>query len=215
MGSCTTISTSLAAQLGLSAALLLGSHVCGADQGQGTASTETVSRPIDDLDLALQNGGSRKFAELKGALATAIIFVFPECPVCKRLRPEIASLQRLYASSGIKVLMVDVTQKSREVQRQSLRKFLADTEIDAGLVAIDEEAALAAALSATTVPEAVVVDSRLQVVYQGAVDATIKVGGSFDKNGTRYLAKALEEISAGRPVALSRSSAFGCRINRD
>ena len=61
-------------------------------------------------------------------------------------------------------------------------------------------------------PEARVFDRTGKLVYSGRIDDRYRRGGASDKNVSKDLEQALDEVLAGKPVSASRTRPVGCPI---
>ncbi len=142
------------------------------------------------------------------AAANLYLFVSPECPIANRYATRIAELARDYAGRGVSVRLVysggDASFTDARFAHWATERGLASvTRIR------DADGTLARQLHATTTPEAVITDPAGTVRYLGRMD------DNADKTlVTRSDARlALDELLAGKPVAKSRTQAFGCAID--
>ena len=78
----------------------------------------------------------------------------------------------------------------------------------------DPDGSAAEALSATRTPEVVVLDRQRRVCYRGRIDDRYTVSGRREQASRSDLAEALDDVLAGRPVAISHTEATGCMIAR-
>jgi peroxiredoxin len=65
---------------------------------------------------------------------------------------------------------------------------------------------------ARSTPHMVVIDRSGRVAYMGAIDNTPSTRLADVKTAKNYLVAALDEISAGRPVTVAATQAYGCSI---
>jgi hypothetical protein len=79
----------------------------------------------------------------------------------------------------------------------------------------DTKNQLADAFHATVTPEAFVVDGEGQLVYHGRIDDQYAVGQRKEAPTKRELVSALDDVLAGRPVAVDAVAAAGCTIIRE
>ena len=99
-------------------------------------------------------------------------------------------------------------------RRDTVRRHLAEYAYPCrGL--LDPEHALVARCHATATPEAVVFGKDRAITYQGRVDDRYAdLGRPRDEPTTHDLADAIEATVLGRPVAVPRTKAVGCRDRR-
>ncbi|MBP1619725.1 MAG: thioredoxin family protein, partial [Acidobacteria bacterium] len=74
---------------------------------------------------------------------------------------------------------------------------------------VDATSDVARAFGATRTPEVYLFDAAGKLVYKGAIDDNAQDAAKVQH---RYLADALEAVSAGREVAVRETKAIGCSI---
>jgi peroxiredoxin len=81
-------------------------------------------------------------------------------------------------------------------------------------ILLDESGATGKAYGATNTPHMFVVDREGRLVYRGAVDNSPdgERGAPRDGKLVEHMAVALDEVLAGRPVALAETKAYGCTV---
>ncbi len=68
------------------------------------------------------------------------------------------------------------------------------------------------AYGAKTTPHMFVIDGTGKVVYNGAIDDKPSTDLDDVKGAKNYVAAALDDLKAGRPVAVSSTTPYGCSI---
>jgi hypothetical protein len=77
--------------------------------------------------------------------------------------------------------------------------------------AVDKESAIANAFGGQTTPHAFLFNSKMELVYKGAIDDSYK---SAEDVKQPYLKDAISSLSAGKEVAVSETKPVGCSIKR-
>ena len=138
--------------------------------------------------------------------ATVIMFVSTRCPVSNAYNERMVSLSKKYAARGVAFVGIDSDQNEPKPEIAAFTKqhgFPFPVLVDAGNKVSD-------AYDAHVTPETYVIDSRGVLVYHGRIDNDMDPAGAK----THELADALDAVLAGKPVAKSRTKAFGCSIKR-
>ncbi len=73
----------------------------------------------------------------------------------------------------------------------------------------DSGGAVGGAYGARTTPHMFVIDKTGTVVYQGAIDDDAAGASDSPRN---YVGEALDEITAGKPVAVAETKPYGCSV---
>ncbi len=148
------------------------------------------------------------------AKATVLVFMGTNCPISNRYAPEVAAIARVSKAKDVAVVLVyanaGVTRK--QAVQHAKEYGLADLPL-----LMDTAQTVADVVGATVTPEAVVLDASQAVRYRGRIDDTnIQRASSARPGGAsrRDLRDALDSVIAGKKVAVARTSAVGCAIER-
>jgi thiol-disulfide isomerase/thioredoxin len=139
------------------------------------------------------------FDSHKTKRVTAYIFVGVTCPATNAYAARLQQLERQYAPKGVDFLFIypnsnDTRDAKLVFQKQHFLGGLID----------DQGARLARLFKAQRTSELFVVNKKGIIVYHGAID------DSRDPTAVkqRYLATALDEVLAGKPVTVATSTVF-------
>jgi hypothetical protein len=77
---------------------------------------------------------------------------------------------------------------------------------------LDPEGVVGRLYDARATPHIVVIDRGGRVAYMGAIDDTPSTRLADVKTAKNYLVAALDEVAAGKPVAIAATQAYGCSI---
>jgi peroxiredoxin len=164
---------------------------------------------MDSFTLTDATGATRPLADFAGKSATVIVFLYDNCPMCKRVAPILQELQDKEGARGAQVVGVFI----KKSEAHEIEKFRKEYGLTFPLL-FDTDGQLASALSATVVPEAVVLDRDGRVRYCGRIDDGYQVRGVKSQAPVRQdLAEAVAEVLAGAPVRTPRTLAVGCAID--
>jgi hypothetical protein len=192
-----------AARVGAAAACLLAFGALRGSAGE----TPSEAPALRLIHFRALDGRSFAYRDVLEHKATVFLFISGLCPVSSSYTPRIVRLERDYAPRG--VLVVGVYAEAL----MSRAEALADAHARGYVFPVvkDERNALTDLLGATTVPQAVLVDSNGAIRYRGRIDDNAVV--------TRVIAHdltdALDAVLTGKPVARTRTAAFGCTIRRE
>ena len=192
------------------------SQIQAVEAGLGTPNSQQSRLPplpeaalaTDTISVAEASGASRPLAEFAGKSATAIVFLYKDCPMCKKAAPFMEDLWRSNRGRGVQVLGVFIDGTSPA----ELEKFQKEYGLTFPLL-LDAGGKLASALSATVVPEAFVLDQENKVRYLGRINDAYQVRGESSQTPVREdLREALSDVLAGSKVRLPRTLAVGCAL---
>jgi len=79
-------------------------------------------------------------------------------------------------------------------------------------VVLDSEGTMGKAFNARTTPHMYIIDADQTLVYQGAIDDNRSAKHSTVEGAKNYVAAALADIEAGRPVAEAETAPYGCSV---
>ena len=63
-----------------------------------------------------------------------------------------------------------------------------------------------------TTPDMFVIDRQGRLVYAGAIDDTVSTDVADAKTAHNYVAMALADLKAGRPINPDRTVSYGCSV---
>lgn len=168
-----------------------------------------VGRLIPDQAFVDLTGKTRRLGELSAQQGLVIAMSSSTCPISKRILPSLAALEKDLAAQGIALLVVNAMAGEKPVEiREQLKS--------AGLTSPychDVGGALARALGARTTAEVFLLDARRTLRYRGALDDQYGADYSRERPTRRYLAEAIAETAASRPVTTPATSAPGCELD--
>jgi peroxiredoxin/mono/diheme cytochrome c family protein len=169
-----------------------------------------IGKQIDEFQLPDYLGTKHSLADWKDKPAIVVAFLGTECPLARLYAPRLADLAARYEKQGVQFVAIDANQQDSLAK---LTKYARDSKIDFPLLK-DLGNRVADQFGATRTPEVFVLDTHRAVCYHGAVDDQYSVGVTRAKAETHYLADALDELLAGKPISLPLTQASGCLIGR-
>ncbi|MBC8154362.1 MAG: redoxin domain-containing protein [Bacteroidetes bacterium] len=147
----------------------------------------------------------------KPGAATVLVFLDTECPVSQQYTRPLATLHRQYAARGVRFQSIFPSATDDRTAVAAFNRTYAlpfAGQPDPGRVRVRQ-------YRATVTPEAVLLDVRGIIVYQGAIDDWFVALGRHRREPTQhYLRDALNALLDGRPVATTRREPVGCRIQQ-
>jgi peroxiredoxin len=139
-----------------------------------------------------------------------IAFVGCQCPLAQLYALRLVELAQEFEPRGAVFLGIAAnTQDSLTDVAAFARKHKVPFPI-----LLDPDQAVADRLGAERTPEVVVLDSQRVVRYRGRIDDQYDIGVETPMPRQRFLARAIDDVLAGRPVAEPAVPAVGCHIGR-
>lgn len=151
--------------------------------------------------LALQAG------TVSAPVATVYFFIQPDCPISNFYAPEI---KRICGAQPVvcELVYVDPALTGQAVEEHAVRYGLGHLRRT-----VDRERQLIRELVPKVTPEVVVVDKNRVIRYRGRIDDRYPSIGKKRQVVTAHdLSDALNALAAGRPVAVTQTTAVGCSI---
>ncbi len=169
--------------------------------GEGIKDSVIKSFTLPDLD-----GKNVSLTDFKSSKAIVLMFISTQCPVSNDYNGRLATLSNDYSGKGVTFLGIN-SNKAEDIgeikEHGSKNGFKFTILKDKGNVVADQ-------LAASFTPEIYVLSPDLKLLYHGRIDDKRRI----DEVTSSDLKNALDEILAGKPVAVAKTKAFGCTIKR-
>ena len=196
--------------LPLVAAMLLAAAPAGAMQdgakpAEAKPTTGKVGEKIPAFTAKEVRGD--KTADLdsqKTTKTTVYVLVGVTCPATKPYAPRLVALESAYMSKDVDFVYLYPNNKEAE-PLAAKQKFHKEIKL-AGAFVNDEGAAIVKKLAAQKTGEVLIVGKDGKVLYRGGIDDNL---GDPAKVKYRFVAVALDEILAGKPVTKTTGQIFG------
>lgn len=169
-------------------------------------SASMAATSVDDFTLKDHKGNSHTLSQYKDSKAIVLLFVSVQCPISNAYNERMEALNKDYADKGVTVLALN-SNKAESIDKIKEHAQKHDFSFP---VLKDEKNTIADKLSASVTPEAYVLNSNLELLYQGRIDDSKKESGI----NTKDLRNALDQVLTGKSVSVTKTKAFGCSIKR-
>lgn len=168
-----------------------------------------VGHRVADVTLKDLDGKAHRLSELADGKPLVIGLFGATCPISNKLGPEVARLEKDFASRGVAFAWVcPVAGESDD----EIRAYVKGSGV-AGPVLRDADKALIETVSATTTTEVFVLDAARTLVYRGAVNDQYGLGYAKAEAREPFLREALEATLRREPPAVVATSAPGCALD--
>jgi hypothetical protein len=172
----------------------------------GAFAQDRVSPVITVKDI---HGVVQKPFDASGKKAALVFFITDDCPISNRYAREIHRICDTYAGNAKCTLdYIDADLTPAKVE-----KHMADFGHGNYPAVIDAKQVLVKAAGATVTPEVALITADGSLAYRGRIDNMWATWGQSRREATELdLRHALDQVLAGKPVALARTKAVGCYI---
>jgi peroxiredoxin len=163
-----------------------------------------VGRPAPMFTLQDQGGKSVSLADFKGKIVV-LEWINKDCPFVQRhLKARtIDALATKYKGNDVAFLAIDSTSSHNTADRQKTSTENGTTVLD------DSQGKVGMTYGAKTTPHMFVISKEGVLAYQGALDNDPD-GNKADR--VNYVAKAVDELLAGKSVSTSETKSYGCGV---
>ena len=165
---------------------------------------------VDDFTLLDQNGKPHELHHQPDKKVLVLMVQGNGCPITRAAWSALKEIRARFAARGVGFMMLNPNlQDDRASIRAEAREFGYDIPI-----LIDGTQAVGEALGVTRTAEVFVIETKTwNVVYRGPVDDRLTYERQRATAREEYLADALNDVLAGKPVAVARRDSAGCIVN--
>ncbi|MGH1537713.1 MAG: thioredoxin family protein [Gammaproteobacteria bacterium] len=157
------------------------------------------------------SGKNLSMHELKGDVATLVMFICNHCPFVKHIQDELAKLGKEYRAKGVGIIAINSNDiESYPEDSPEKMKTIAESLGYIFPYLYDETQNIARIYDATCTPDFFIFDKNLECVYRGQLDDS-RPGNSLPVTG-KDLRSALDAIIAGKQVDPHQKPSVGCNI---
>ncbi len=166
-----------------------------------------------DFELVGSDGKNHSLRGPNSVQGTAGTLLFFTCNHCPHVVGSEARMQAFYskcASHGVQMVAIHSNETKDHPEDAFSEVIVRMQKLDFKWLALqDENQVVAKAYGAERTPHYFLINAEGQLVYSGRMDNSPR---DFTKAQTHELADALEEMLAGRPIAVPHTPAIGCNI---
>jgi len=168
-----------------------------------------VGRPAPGFTLRDQDGKTVTLASLRGRIVV-LEWMNPDCPFWKRhaAAGTMRTLAESHASKRVAWYAVNST-AHLAVERDAWAREAYRLPYP---VLNDRSGRVGRVYGAKTTPHLFVIDARGRLAYAGAIDDDPGGARGGKPGGVNYVARALEELLAGKPVGVPETKPYGCSV---
>ena len=176
-------------------------------KAQGVSALGNASFQVQKIPLRFKD--KKVFVKPDKSPLTVIVFLSPECPLCKNYSLVLNNLQEKYKET---IQIVGVV-PGKAYSSKEIQQFVTAYKVSFPTWT-DPQKELSFYLKATVTPEVVMVDKRGLLIYRGAIDDWVEeLGKKKIKAEQHYLENAIIQYLQNEDVTLKQTQPVGCLIN--
>ncbi len=196
-------------------ALLLAAALLALIATPGSAAGASVGSPAPDFTLPDIHGTTHSLSDFAGKVVV-LEWTNRDCPfVKKHYEPgNMQSLQATYTAKDVVWLSIcsSAPGKQGHFSPEDWKQIVADQGIRSTAVLLDPEGDVGRAYEAKTTPHLYVIGADGTLLYDGAIDDKPSTNSADIPGARPYLAEALDAVLAGEPVAIPKTTPYGCSV---
>jgi peroxiredoxin len=175
----------------------------------------SIGQPAPDFTLTDCSGKKVSLSEYKGKVVV-LEWVNHSCPFVAKHYGS-GNMQKLQADAAAKgVVWLSICSsapgKQGHANPADALKKCTETQSAAAAYLIDESGKVGKTYNAKVTPEMYVIDANGVLVYHGAIDDKKSTNPGDIAGAKNYVAAALDEVLAGKPVSTPKTDAYGCSV---
>ena len=182
----------------------------------GAAQAEVkVGAPAPGYTVQESTGKTRTLDEFRGK-TVVLEWHNNVCPYVRKHygTGNMQALQKKYTGEGVVWLSVASSPEGAagHVTAAEANAYAREAGASPSAVLLDHQSLISRAYDARNTPLMVVIDAKGQVAYYGAIDDRPTANPEDVKGARNYVAQALDEMKAGKPVSVASTRPYGCYV---
>jgi peroxiredoxin len=179
------------------------------------AGAATIGKPAPDFTLTDSQGRPQALASYKGKFVV-LEWVNFDCPFVGKHygTGNMQKLQKAYTGKGAVWLSVNSSAPGKQghFAPDKVNALLQEKGASPSAYLIDVDGTVGRAYGAKTTPHMFVVDPKGTLVYAGGIDDKASTDAADVATARNFLASALDEAMAGKPVTTPTATPYGCSV---
>lgn len=179
------------------------------------AASPEIGKPAPDFTLKSCEGKEHRLSDFRGQVVV-LEWVNHGCPFVKK-HYETGNMQRLQKEAkakGVAWLAICSSAPGKEghMSAEEAQQMCEKVGFAGTAYLLDEDGKVGRLYGAKRTPEMFVINPEGILVYKGAIDDKPSANKADVEGAKNYVAAALEEVLAGKPVTLAETKAYGCSV---
>lgn len=185
------------------------------------ASSNTIAKPtvgemVTDFTTQDSNGNEFKLSEQKGKIVV-LEWTNNHCPFVKKHYDtnNMQELQTKYTTAGVTWVSIISSAEGKQgylENGEEANKVFADRNSKPSIIIRDPSGEIGRMYQAATTPHMFVINAEGTLVYAGAIDSIASADKGDVEKADNYVAAALDETIAGKPVSKAVTTPYGCSV---
>lgn len=197
------------------AALLAAGALTAPLVSPAAAAAPAIGEPAPAFSVKTAAGETRSLADYAGKVVV-LEWTNHDCPYVRKHygSGNMQALQREATEDGVVWLTVISSAPGEQgyVQGPEARRIAEKAGAGPSDILLDPEGVMGRAYGAKTTPHMYVIDEDGRLVYMGGIDDRPTADPGDIKGARNYVAAALADLAAERPVAAASSRPYGCSV---
>jgi peroxiredoxin len=172
-----------------------------------------LGAPAPDFTLNDQSGKPVKLSDAKGKYVV-LEWYNKDCPFVHKHYDSgnMQSLQKKYGKKGVVWYSIVTSKEGKEGHLTNAEAKAQLKKISSKAILLDEKGEVGRLYGAKTTPHMFVVDKTGNLIYMGGIDDKASADAEDIKTSKNFVAAALDESMAGKPVTTPSSRPYGCSV---
>ena len=174
-----------------------------------------IQKPAPEFSVVDTEGKVVNLKDLKGK-KVVLEWTNDQCPYVKKHygSGNMQALQSKYTDQGIVWLSLISSAKGKQghVTPAQANTLTSERQAKPSHVLLDESGTAGKLYGAKTTPHMYIIDEKGVLQYAGGIDSIKSADPKDIPKATNYVAQALDEMLAGKPVSQPVSAPYGCSI---
>ena len=175
----------------------------------------TVGQPAPAFALTDTNDKTVNLTDYKGK-TVVLEWHNSECPFVKKHydSSNMQGLQSKYTKDGVVWLAVSSTEPGHQDYKKPgvMNGILKTSKASPTAYLMDDSGTTGRSYGAKTTPHMYIINAQGTLVYAGGIDDKRSSSVADVKTAKNFVAAALDEIKAGKPVSVATSTPYGCNV---
>jgi peroxiredoxin len=202
-------------RLALAALLAAGALAASLMVSPPAAAAPAIGEPAPPFSVKTAGGETRSLADYAGKIVV-LEWTNHDCPYVRKHygSGNMQALQREAAGDGVVWLTVISSAPGEQgyVQGPEAKRIAEKAGAGPSEILLDPEGVMGRAYGAKTTPHMYVIDEDGRLVYMGGIDDRPTADPDDIKGARNYVAAALADLAADRPVAAASRRPYGCSV---
>ncbi|HEY0059605.1 MAG TPA: thioredoxin family protein [Flavisolibacter sp.] len=173
-----------------------------------------LGAPIPKADLKLKDVSGKEVTLSAARKKNGLLVMFScnTCPYVIKNQSRTASISAYALQKEVGVILLNSNEAARDGadSYEAMKRYASGQNYN-WIYAVDEGSVLADAFGASRTPETYLFNGEGKLVYHGAIDDNPTDGSAVNRH---HLKEAINELVAGKDIAVKTSRSVGCSIKR-